>query len=406
MVTAAGRGPRPVISVYGQRPIRDHGSVRTPRQIPFEHGAPGTAPEAVLPVVMTIDDSDSPRDIIDGLALTAFVAGHQPYASTKHLNNVRADATLLPHAVEVLREATSETERARLAIGDGWTLRVLHWPNSRTATVAVTAATAEQAADVMGQATDGMTDPPEPTEESVSMGFWYSSGHGPQRNPRPIAADTWAAIRGNYAGSAATQFDRLAKVDADSVQGRLVLLHGPPGTGKTTVLRALARQWREWCQFDCVLDPEALFSNPSYLLEVALNKAGDCSCPDSRHEKWRLLLLEDCDELIRGEAKQHTGQALSRLLNLTDGLLGQGRKVLVAITTNEDLARLHPAVVRPGRCMARIEVPALPFTEAATWLGTSVGVPADGATLAELYALRDGHAMDRDHGPVLSGQYL
>ena len=141
-------------------------------------------------------------------------------------------------------------------------------------------------------------------------------------------------------------------------------------------------------------------------MEVALSKAGDCSCRDKKHEKWRLLLLEDCDELIRGEAKQHTGQALSRLLNLTDGLVGQGRKVLVAITTNEDLARLHPAVVRPGRCLARIEVPALPFGEAATWLGTSAGIPADGATLAELYALRDGGDVTVERELVLGGQYL
>jgi hypothetical protein len=139
---------------------------------------------------------------------------------------------------------------------------------------------------------------------------------------------------------------------------------------------------------------------------VALDNAGDCSCPDKRHEKWRLLLLEDCDELIRGEAKQHSGQALSRLLNLTDGLLGQGRKVLVAITTNEDLARLHPAVVRPGRCLARIEVPALSFGEGSTWLGTSAGVPAGGATLAELYALRDGDEAAVERVPVLDGQYL
>jgi ATP-dependent Zn protease len=196
------------------------------------------------------------------------------------------------------------------------------------------------------------------------------------------------------------------EVGRDSARGRLILLYGPPGTGKTTVLRTLARQWRDWCQFDCILDPETLFANPAYLMEVALDQAGDCSCPDRRHQKWRLLLLEDCDELIRGEAKQHTGQSLSRLLNLTDGLLGQGRKVLVAISTNEDLARLHPAVVRPGRCLARIEVPALPFGEAETWLGTSAGIPADGATLAELYALRDGYGTTAERAPVLSGQYL
>jgi hypothetical protein len=357
-------------------------------------------------VALTVNDAESPRDVIDVLALTAFAAGKQPYARTLDLDNVRDGATFAPPTMHLLREATSETERARLAVGDGWTLRAVHWPRSKSAMVTVTAETAELCADIVARATDGMTEPPPPPDEAVLMGFWYTTARGSQRRPRQITAEPWADIRSNYAHSAATQLDRLIELDRDSAFGRLVLLYGPPGTGKTTVLRTLAWEWRDWCQFDCVLDPEVLFANSAYLMEVALDQAGDCSCPDRRHQKWRLLLLEDCDELIRGEAKQHTGQALSRLLNLTDGLLGQGRKVLVAISTNEDLARLHPAVVRPGRCLARIKVPALPFGEAETWLGTSAGVPADGATLAELYGLRDGHGTTAEQAPALSGQYL
>jgi Domain of unknown function (DUF5925)/ATPase family associated with various cellular activities (AAA) len=377
--------------------------VRVPRQIPLELGAPGTGPESLLPAVLTVDDCDSVNDVIDMLALAPFVAGDQPYATTKALDNVRDDATLLPPTSRVLRESVWENGRTRLAAGDGWTLRVVHQRYNKTATVEVTAVTAELGAQIVAVATEGMTEPPPPADEAVLMGFWYASAHGPQRHSRPITASPWADIRDNYARGAATQFDRLIGMDRESVRGRLLLLYGPPGTGKTTVLRALAREWRDWCRFDCVLDPDALFNSPAYLMEVALNKAGD---PDGEDEKWRLLLLEDCDELIRGEAKQHSGQALSRLLNLTDGLLGQGRKVLVAITTNEDLARLHPAVVRPGRCLAHIEVPALSYGEASTWLGTSAGIPAGGATLAELYALRDGDEAAIEREPILDGQYL
>ena len=98
---------------------------------------------------------------------------------------------------------------------------------------------------------------------------------------------------------------------------------------------------------------------------------------------------------------------MGRILNLSDGILGEHHNVLLLLTTNEEVNRLHPALVRPGRCLSNVEFTRFPIAEAKRWRddGKSVKRPM---TLAELLAARGDIAPGsppEDTSPPL-GAYL
>ena len=76
------------------------------------------------------------------------------------------------------------------------------------------------------------------------------------------------------------------------------------------------------------------------------------------------------------------------MLNVCDGLVGQGLRVLVLLTTNEDVGAMHPAVVRRGRCLANIRFDLLSAVESRDWaVSHGVDPGAERATLlADLFA--------------------
>ncbi|MGH9122247.1 MAG: DUF5925 domain-containing protein [Acidimicrobiales bacterium] len=362
-----------------------------------------------LRFVAHVDDADEPGEVLDLLALEPFIAGAYRFAKTVELSRIRAGATLFAADAEVVRSAISDNWTTVLSTGRGWTMKVTRWQQG-SGKVVVTgldraAVEARAASFAKSIAESKPIDP-----GKVSVGFWRRAGAGAgQRHARPIAAPPWASIRRNYPSAAALALEETASLSPEKLAGRLLLLYGPPGTGKTSAVRALAQAWGDWCSLECILDPEHLLADPAYLMSVILGRDDDDDAGegDEVGPRWRLLVLEDCDEVIGPNAKAGAGQALSRLLNLTDGLIGQGRRILVCITTNEDISRFHPAVVRPGRCLGRIEVGKLSPSEAAEWLGVPASRWPSGATLAELFAARDGHLpIGTPSAPSSTGQYL
>src|SRR5262245_40077325 len=224
-------------------------------------------------------------------------------------------------------------------------------------------------------------------KQEVDLSFWTSEHR--RCIPRTIVVPAWPEIADNYPTAVSEALASLVERRFDDEHaGRLILWLGASGTGKTHALRALAWEWRKWCDFHYVTDPEEFFGSPKYMLDVLLDD-------DSG---WRLLILEDTGELLSPDAKYQTGQRLSRLLNVVDGLIGQAVRVLVLVTTNEPLRTLHPAVTRPGRCVAQVEFTPFPPEEADAWLERH-GRIGDGTarTLASLFGHGDGPEAHRKH---------
>lgn len=233
-------------------------------------------------------------------------------------------------------------------------------------------------------------------ERRVPLRFWSQGPHGARAVSRRIDVRPWEEVRENYPSTVAAQLDVLMRGFAPGSGGQLMLWHGEPGTGKTHALRALVSEWRDWCDAHYITDPEVFFGeHSSYMLDVLLREGADeAEIDDDESGRWRLLILEDTGELLSADAKERAGQGLSRLLNVVDGLIGQGFRVLVLVTTNETLRTLHPAVARPGRCVARIEFVPFRADEAAAWLASRghEGEAVSGS-LAALYARVAGHAV-------------
>jgi hypothetical protein len=292
---------------------------------------------------------------------------------------------------------------------------------------------------------------PEPiATHDVPVVFWTYSAQGPMPSVRRIAVPEWDEIRDNYAASTQAGLDAVMRDFRPAHGGQLVLWHGDVGTGKTFALRALAWEWREWCQIHYVVDPDTFFGeHADYLMTVLMQSGGigahvgmlmamqggggghgftmyapmgdepgsevsmqladqladeeSAELGGQRAPHWRLLVLEDTGELLRPDAKSIIGQGLSRFLNVVDGLIGQGLRVLVLVTTNERIEALHPAVARPGRCAANTEFDPLDSAEARTWLERHE-LPAAGDApriLASLYARVEGRDPARGRtGPI------
>lgn len=118
----------------------------------------------------------------------------------------------------------------------------------------------------------------------------------------------------------------------------IVLLHGLPGTGKTTYLRYLVGRIRKRVMF---LSPNiaASLMEPEFIDLLVDN-------PNT------VLIIEDAEKIIM-DRRADAHSAVSNLLNISDGLLADFLNVQLVCTFNNPLTMVDSALMRKGRLIAR-----------------------------------------------------
>jgi Domain of unknown function (DUF5925)/ATPase family associated with various cellular activities (AAA) len=363
--------------------------------------------------VWPLTDRGLTQRLID-LAMLPFVTGEQPFARQAFFEDLEAIEPLVPKGAVTDWELDQDGgDYQRSMRGEGWRAHMVlvrRRPEVQVLVTANSAALADEILDAMRAAAPVA----ERSAEFARLTMWTGGTTGsPGRYRRWVDTPHWQAIAANYADDVRAPLGRLMAMDEPPAQGgRLLLWYGDPGTGKTTAIRSMAREWARWADVHFILDPEEFFGSPDYLMHVVAAEDEWWERNRSKNRRWKVIVVEDADELIRADAGRTAGASLGRLLNLTDGILGHGMRVLLLITTNEPVRALHPAVVRPGRCLADVRFRPFTHHEASEWLqGQDTmpegQLPAGDATLAELYRIRGGlerFANDRPH--LTGGMYL
>jgi len=199
---------------------------------------------------------------------------------------------------------------------------------------------------------------------------------------------------GNYTKDVTDGF-RHVITDLKTVtpSGRVAILDGEPGTGKTFLIRSLLKEVPDAIFIMVAAGAIEMLTSPN-LVPLLIRTKRESTVPI-------VFVIEDADACLVPRAADNVN-AISTLLNFSDGILGSLLDIRIIATTNAKITEIDKAILRPGRLSRRIDVSRLNPSHAVEVFKRLTGKDPEagqldakrGNTLAEIYS------MARDNGYV------
>jgi SpoVK/Ycf46/Vps4 family AAA+-type ATPase len=185
---------------------------------------------------------------------------------------------------------------------------------------------------------------------------------------------TQLSIKENYNDDFAEINDLIVNRLSKKKEKGIVLLHGKPGTGKTSYIRYLISQ---------LCTKKEVFFLPTNIVHEITNPSFMTFLIENANS---ILVIEDAEKVIL-ERGLSGSSAVSSLLNLADGLLSDFLKIQIICTFNTDVRTVDKALIRKGRLIANYEFKEL-NEEKAQSLSNKIGFKTiinKPMTLSEIY---------------------
>jgi hypothetical protein len=166
----------------------------------------------------------------------------------------------------------------------------------------------------------------------------------------------------------------------------LVILHGEPGTGKTTYIRYLASKLKRDIIF---ISPDMVhhITSPEFIPFLMTNS----NC---------ILIIEDAEPALQTRVGDGRSGAVSNILNMTDGLLSDCLNISIVATFNTTTKDIDKALLRKGRLLHEYKFDKLEPNKAQALLN-KIGKDAtakEPMSLAEIYFYGDENSKDHNLG--------